>query len=538
MSNTTSNARTFTKDMMASIVVFLVALPLCMGIAIASGAPPTAGLVTGIVGGLVVGLIAGCPLQVSGPAAGLSVIVLDLVTRHGLATLGVIVLAAGLLQLLAAALRLGQFFRAVPPSVLHGMLSGIGVLIFASQFHVMLDGAPHGSGLANLLAIPVAVQQLLTGEGPDVHRHAASIGMMTILAIVLWARFASGRLKVIPAPLVGVIVGSSTAWALGLSIRKVIVPGDIASVFSLTTLDLTLLASPVILGAALALAMIASAETLLTAVAVDAMQQRVAPTRFDRELLAQGVGNVLCGLLGGLPMTGVIVRSKANVDAGAQTRRSTVLHGAWLLLAVLLFSSALQLIPVASLAALLVYTGYKLVNPAQIRMIRQHGRLELAIFMATVGAITATDLLTGILTGLVLAGCRLLYVLTHLPIHTFLCTRTDRHIVDLEGFATFLTLPRLATILYDIPPHRTVVISTRQLDYIDYACLELLRTWQGRYAATGGQVEIDWDQLEELYRSGLAGRKELTAESVEAKGSPLDVSLAPGTIGSGNMSVP
>ena len=205
------------QDFLASIVTFLVALPLCMGIAIASGEPPASGILTGIIGGLVVGWIAGCPLQVSGPAAGLTVIVVDLVQTHGREHLGIIILLAGAFQIGAAWLQLGHWFRAVSPAVIHGMLAGIGVLIFVSQFHVMIDDTPKGSGLANLLTLPEALwKSMLTGNDADTsHHEAARIGLLTIGMIILWTKFAPKRLRLIPPVLVGVTCAAILAAAPG-----------------------------------------------------------------------------------------------------------------------------------------------------------------------------------------------------------------------------------------------------------------------------------------------------------------------------------
>jgi MFS superfamily sulfate permease-like transporter len=373
-------------DAPASVVVFLVALPLCMGIAIASGVPPVAGLITGIVGGLVVGWIAGSPLQVSGPAAGLAVVVYDLVQRHrgeylarhgaeasdeqalGYAwgILGMAIVIAGATQLVAGLLRLGQWFRAVSPAVVQGMLAGIGALIFVNQFHVMVHDKPRDGGLANLLALPEAVMKgLLPISDTSVHHYAALIGVVTIVTIVAWS-FAPRRLKVLPAPLVAVVLATALTAVFGLQIDKVSLPENLFSEFSMPSASLWSQAFDMqIVLAGVAMALIASAETLLCATAVDQLHQGPR-TRYDRELAAQGIGNMLCGLLGGLPMTGVIVRSSANVQAGAQTRASAILHGLWLLLFVALLPGVLQWIPIASLAAVLVYTGYKLINPKAI----------------------------------------------------------------------------------------------------------------------------------------------------------------------------
>lgn len=492
-------------DALASVVVFLVALPLCMGVAIASGAPPAAGLITGIVGGLVVGVLAGSPLQVSGPAAGLAVIVWELLQRHGAAGLGVIVLLAGLMQLVAGALRLGQWFRAVSPSVIHGMLAGIGVLIFASQFHVMVDDGPKGSGIQNLLSIPAAVARGVTPSNGSSNHLAAMIGLVTITTIVLWTRLAPKRFKALPAPLVAVCVGSVLAAALALPVRYVAVPANLWDAVTLPTLEsLRGALSISVIGAAAALAVVASAETLLCATAID--QRHTGPrTDYDRELMAQGVGNCICGVVGALPMTGVIVRSSANVEAGARTRLSAVLHGAWILAFVALMPGVLGRIPVSALAAVLVFTGYKLVNPTAMRALATQGRVELAIYAATVVGIVTTDLLTGVLIGLGLSLAKLVYTFTHLDVTFVEGTEPGTALVALDGAATFVRLPALAAALAKVPPGTQAQICAERLAYIDHACLELITTWQRQHEAGGGHATISWERLETLARRTRPG---------------------------------
>ena len=376
-------------DFLASLVVFLVALPLCMGVAIASGLPPAAGLITGVIGGLIVGFLQGSPLQVSGPAAGLSVIVFEIVQEHGVATLGVVVLLAGLIQLVAGLLKGGRWFRAVPPSVIHGMLGGIGLLIFSSQFHVMIDDKPRANGLQNLLSIPEAIAKAVVPSADHAHGEAALIGVITIIAVVAWQRFAPKKLKAIPSALVGVLLASVIAKLAGFPIGFVQVPDSLIGEAKLPDASFfSLLTKPIIWAEALGVAVVASAETLLCSSAVDRMHEGPR-TNYNRELCAQGIGNALCGLVGGLPMTGVIVRSTANVEAGAKTRRSAILHGAWILLLVAVFPGLLRLIPVSSLAAVLVYTGYKLVNPVRILELKRYGLGELFTFLLTLGAIVA-----------------------------------------------------------------------------------------------------------------------------------------------------
>ncbi|MDB5687719.1 MAG: SulP family inorganic anion transporter, partial [Rhizorhabdus sp.] len=296
----------FSRDFTASIVVFLVAMPLCMGIAIASGVPPEKGLITGIIGGIVVGALAGSPLQVSGPAAGLAVIVFEIVQKQGLSALGPILVLAGLFQVVAAVCRLGGWFRAISPGVVHGMLAGIGVLIVIGQFHVMFDDRPLPSGLENLAAMPGQILGLSTSiAGAE---RAFFIGIVTILSMIGWEKFRPASLRLIPGALVGVIAGTVLTIATGMDVVRVNVPESIFASLELPSPDyLSRMFDPAILVTAIAIAFIASAETLLSAAAVDRMHDGVR-SDYNKELRAQGVGNMLCGLAGALPMTGVIVR--------------------------------------------------------------------------------------------------------------------------------------------------------------------------------------------------------------------------------------
>jgi MFS superfamily sulfate permease-like transporter len=502
--------QTIGKDALASVVVFLVALPLCMGVSIASGVPPTAGLITGIIGGLVVGFLAGSPLQVSGPAAGLTVLVWQLVEAHGLPMLGVIVLLAGLIQLAAGLLKLGQWFRAVSPAVIHGMLAGIGVLILASQFHVLLDKKPLGNGIQNFSGIPGALMDTLTAGGSSLQ--AFLIGLLTIGVIVLWARFAPKKLRALPAPLIAVLTSVAVAALLHLKVKYIpdllANPEDINNVWSVIQTpsleNLKKLLDPAVLAAAFSVAFIASAETLLCASAVDQMHQGPR-TKYDRELAAQGVGNSVCGLLGVLPMTGVIVRSGANVEAGGKTRASAILHGLWLLVFVAVLPSTLSYIPVASLAAVLVFTGYKLAYPRALPELLKYGKSEAAIFFITVVMIVVTNLLAGVLTGLALSLLKLLQAFSQLKITWDDDTANNRIHLRLKGAATLIRLPMLATALEQLRPGAEVHVHFEQLDYIDHACLDLLSSWERQHKATGGSLVMEWEELSQKFHQRRAG---------------------------------
>ena len=493
-------------DFLASLVVFLVALPLCMGIAIASGVPPALGLVTGIIGGLVVGPIQGSALQVSGPAAGLAVLVVGLVQTHGLATLGIVVLLAGTIQLVAGLLGGGRWIRAVPPSVVFGMLAGIGVLILAGQFHVMIDDDPRSSGLQNLWAIPEALSKAMSPETSVPHRKAAGLGLLTIVTILLWLRFVPDRVRTyVPGPLAGVLVSGFVAHVFAFPVAYVSVPVNLAG--SLNIPDVPSLGRVVdLLGLALGIALVASAETLLCATAVDKLHNGPR-TNYNRELVAQGLGNIICGCLGALPMTGVIVRSSANVEAGAKTRWSAIFHGAWLLLLVGIFSQLLTKIPVASLAAILVFIGAKLASPAVLTQLRPYGPAEMGIFVATTLAVVATDLLSGVLCGFALSVGKLLVRLSKLDIAMVHGPEAGRTTIRMSGAATFLRLADVAETLDAVDAMSEVHLDFDRLDHVDHAVLDLFRTWDSQHRARGGSVAFDWDSLERRYHLGALGGK-------------------------------
>ena len=475
-----------------------------MGIAIASGAPPALGLITGIIGGIVVGMICGSPLQVSGPAAGLSVLVWDIINQHGIGMLGPMLLLAGTLQAVMGISRMGQWFRAISPAVIQGMLAGIGVLIIGSQFHVLVDDGPKGSGLQNLLSIPSAIYKGVVPPDGSSHHLAAFIGLLTIVIILAWS-YVPKKLQLIPAPLVAVILMTLLTAFLQLPIKFVNIEGDLLSVVRTpTTESLGNLMTGSAISSALALCFIASAETLLSAAAVDRLHQGER-TKYNRELFAQGVGNALCGLVGALPMTGVIVRSKTNVEAGAKTRLSAILHGAWILALVALAPALLSKIPTTALAAILVYTGFKLVSPKAVRELKPYGKTEVAIYFATLAGIVTTNLLIGVLIGLGLALLKLFYMFSHLDVRLHTKPASDVTTVSLNGAATFVRLPKLAAALESIPAGAKVDLDISGLSYIDHACLDLIANWRKQHNARDGHVSVPWEDLRQRYRPRESG---------------------------------
>jgi len=536
LENYVANSKQFLlNDFLASIVVFLVALPLCIGIAVAVGVNPALGLITGIIGGLVVGTIAGSPLQVSGPAASLFVIVADIVlTRkdeyygiheiaadaitpeiesaamgHALGALGLSVVMAGIIQFVAGRMGLGRWFRAVSPAVIKGMLSGIGALILISQFHVMLDHkamwgekAARG-GLQYLATIPTAIQKCFEFGTGSTHFLAAMIGVVTIATIYLWSKFAPKQVSFIPGALVGIVAATVFSTVMGFQVEQLSVPPNMFSEVTFPSAKWgTFIFDSSTWLSALVFAIVASAATLLTASAVDNMSRDIGvKTDFDQELTSQGVGNFLCGLVGALPMTGVIVRSSANVQAGARTRNSTIVHGAWLLLFVCFLPQLLNYIPKSALGALLVYTGIKLLNPAQFKELWKVGKSEAFIYLVTLGLIVSVDLLVGVAVGVALSAGKLLHRFSHLEIDVDADEEAHKYVLKLRGAATFLRLPILADYLEKLPGDAELHVCLEEVDYIDHACFELLMNWADAHVEDGGKLVMDWDRLHGAFQS-------------------------------------
>ncbi len=359
------------------------------------------------------------------------------------------------------------------PAVINGMLAGIGVLILASQFHVMLDDKPIGTGIQNLLGIPTSLMNAITEGGP--HIQALGIGVLTIATIFGWSALAPKSWRLFPAPLVGAIVGIAAALIMGFTdIKYVTVPDNIwaETIFPTPEKLMRIMEWPVLVGA-ISIAFIASAETLLCATAVDQMHQGPR-TKYDRELTAQGVGNTICGFLGVLPMTGVIVRSGANVEAGAETRCRRIMHGVWLLLFVCALPFTLKYIPLSALAAILVFTGYKLAYPKIVPTLLKYGKGEVFIYFVTIIMIVATNLLEGVLVGLGLSLIKLLYAFSHLDVRKEENAAANSVDLYLKGSATLIRLPKLAAELEKLKPGAERHVHIGDLDYIDHACLDLL----------------------------------------------------------------
>ncbi|MFH9413581.1 SulP family inorganic anion transporter [Streptomyces rochei] len=467
------------QDFTASLVVFLVALPLCVGVAVASGVPAELGLVTGIVGGLVTGLLPGSSLQVSGPAAGLTVLVFGAVDSYGLAALGVIVLATGLIQLAMGALKLGRWFRAISLSVVEGMLAGIGLVLIAGQLYSAAGLEAPSSGVDKLIGLPGAAADAL---GSTEALTSLALGAGTVAVMVLWKRLPKGA-QTVPGALAAVGLATAVTAAFGLSVATVEVSGLLDVIQPPGADAFGELANVGLLGTIVAFTLIASAESLFSAAAVDRLHKGPR-TEYNKELMAQGAGNTVCGVLGALPMTAVIVRSSANVSAGARTKASRVMHGVWLLLFAALLPSMLALIPLPALAGILVHAGWKLIPFRSIVPLWRDHRGEALILVVTAVSIVAVNMFEGVLIGLALSVVKTAWEASHLKLE----------IVDkgagpvqahLTGNATFLRLPKILESLEALPQDRPVELDLSGLHHLDHACRTALENWAERHSSTG-----------------------------------------------------
>ncbi|WP_370942355.1 SulP family inorganic anion transporter [Amycolatopsis sp. cg5] len=461
-------------DVPASLVVFLVAVPLSLGIALASGAPIVAGLIAAVVGGVVAGALGGSALQVSGPAAGLTVIVADAINQFGWAVTCAITVVAGALQVLLGLSRIARAALAISPAVVHGMLAGIGVTIVLAQLHVVLGGGPQSSPIDNLKALPRQVVEH--------HEPAVLIGVLTIAVLLLWGRLPA-VVRRLPGPLVAVAGATTLAAVTGLSVARVDVPSNLLEIRFVPVFPSGGWSAFGV--AVLTFALVASVESLLSAVATDKMHSGPR-ANLDRELLGQGAANMVSGALGGLPVTGVIVRSSTNVQSGARTRSSAILHGLWILVFVVVFAGLLRNIPLAALAGLLVHVGAKLVNFSHVREIRRHG--DLPVYLITLTGVLCLDLLSGVVIGIAVAAVSMLRRLLWSGIHAE--RDGDGWRVVVEGALAALSIPRLSLVLGGLPQGDTVTLEL-VVDYMDHAAFDALSAWQKAYESAGGIVIVD-----------------------------------------------
>lgn len=492
-------------DLPASVVVFLVAVPLCLGIALASNAPLIAGVIAGIVGGIVVGLASGSQLSVSGPAAGLTVIVATAIKDLG--TFQAFLLAvviAGVLQLVFGFLKAGIIASFFPTSVIKGMLAAIGLIVILKQIpHAVGYDADYEGDLAFRQDEGETTFSALSSMLDAISPGALLIAAVSLCLILLWDNVIAKRIpggKLIPGPLLAVIAGIvlnglfvtyMPEWVLADKhlVALPIVPSLAEVPQFLLFPDFSQIANPKIYVAAFTIALIASIETLLSVEAVDKLDpyRRVAPT--NRELKAQGLGNLIAGLIGGLPMTAVIVRSSANVNAGGKTKVSAIAHGVLLLLCALFIPAYLNMIPLAALAAVLLIVGYKLSTPALWRQMYRQGWEQFAPFCITVVAILFTDLLRGILIGIAVG----IFFVIRADYHRTITVTQHKNnfLVRMISDVSFLNKAYLRNELAKIPPDASVVIDASRATFVDHDIVETIEDYLKTAPLNRIEVEIN-----------------------------------------------
>lgn len=482
----------FKYDLPAGLSVFLVALPLCLGIALASGAPLYAGILSGIIGGLVVSLISGSQLAVSGPAAGLTSLVAASIISLGDYKLFLLaVMIAGAFQLLLGLFKLGAIANYFPSSVIKGMLAAIGIILVSKQIPLALGYDQPDFWTSGFTQLFSAENFFGNIENFNQHitRGAILITTISLIVLILLQQPFAKKLKIIPAPLLVVVIGIIanflfTNVASDFSLKQTQLVNISSNIFeSISFPDFSkLFSTSEIWKDGILIGLLATLETLLCIEAVDKLDKRNRITPMNRELIAQGIGNITCGILGAIPITAVVVRGAANVDAGGRTKLSAFTHGLFLLLAVLLVPFLLNKIPYASLAAILLITGYNLTKPKLYRNMWSLGRKQFIPFIITVVVILSTDLLLGVCIGLLISvyyivqsNFKIEYKITqtkHLGIET--------QYIKLNHNVTFLNKVKLRKTLDEVPEYSILTIDGSESRLIDYDILEIISEFENK----------------------------------------------------------
>jgi carbonic anhydrase len=505
-------------DLPSGVVVFLIALPLCLGIALASGAPLMSGLIAGIVGGLVTGILSGSSFSVSGPAAGLTAIVLVAIQQLGNFEVFLCALVmAGLIQLIFGFLRAGIITAYIPGNVIKGMLTAIGIIIIMKQIpHAFGYDADSEGDFSFIEANGSNTIYSFLEPLAHIHTGAMIIALVSMAILLLWERPFMKKLKAIPGPLVAVLAGvalnrlfAQAGGKLALAGKQLVnIPSfDLTNISSVLVFpDFSYVTDKHVIATAFTIAIVASIETLLNLEAVDKLDPHKRTSPANRELKAQGVGNIVSGLLGGLPVTSVIVRSSANVNAGARSKASAVVHGLLLLVCTLSIPGLLNQVPLASLAAILLLTGYKLTKLSVFKEMFAKGKYQWIPFLVTVVAIVFTDLLTGVLTGLAVSAFAILMGNMKMPyyFHSKKYHEGEMIHIELAPEVSFLNRASIKLTLDKLPGNSTVWIDASNSSYIDYDVLELVREFRDVKAPDKG-IDLYITGFKDKYMPDLPG---------------------------------
>ncbi len=461
------------QDLKAGMVVFLIALPLSLGISLASGAPSTAGLISAALGGILGAYLGGSYVTINGPAAGLIVVVLNAIQNlgEGDAALGfkrmlACVIVVGILQILSGLLRFGRFAALFPLSVVHGMLSAIGLIIIIKQSHVFFGQKALGSIINSIITIPQTIGNL----NPE----SSLIGLMSLVLLLVYPYLKIKITKVIPAPLVVVVLGVLLAKYFS-SASLVNIPTDISSFFITPSFDIIF--SPASLMAIFSLYFVASLESILSASAVDKLDPLNRESNFDRELWSKGIVNIGCGLVGGLPIIAEIVRSSASISQGARSPLANFSHGFYILIFLILFPAVLNMIPLSSLAAILILVGYRLAQPKQVLHMKKLGTGSFISFLTTIILTLVEDLLIGIFAGMMIKIIVSLVkgatVASLLKPKYQLTNQGESALLEFEGALIFFSALSQKSILGKLSQFRQIEIKIDNVHYIDATSLTI-----------------------------------------------------------------
>ena len=524
-------------DLLSGFLVFLIALPLCLGISMASGFPPSAGIITAIIGGMVVSRGNGAFKTINGPAAGLIVVVYDAVQslgdgdamagyRYALAA----IVVASVIQILMGVFKVGRLSSFFPASVVHGMLAAIGIIIMAKQIHVMLGVTPEkGSLLSTIAQIPESFANL--------NLEIAIIGFAGLVILIIWSLLKDGTVKMIPAPLIVVLVGMGLGHYFELEHQHIYLLHPDHPYMQSTHLDSDQVGPKFLVAisenfmssfyfpnfgkfftlefweAVVAIALVGSLESLLSAMAVDKLDPYKRHSNLNKDLTAVGVGNLIAGSIGGLPMIAEIVRSSANVNNGAKTQWANFFHGSFLLIFVVFFPHLIHSIPLAALASLLVFTGFRLASPREFANVMGIGKEQLFIFIATIISVIATDLLIGVAIGILV---ELTIHLMHgakpnnlFKIHFTQNVQSDGSIlIHIQGAAIFSNFMALKEALSQIEHGKMLIFDKSAVTLIDHTVMEFFHGFQHDYASQGGHCEFQGlDAHESFSDHPLAARR-------------------------------